>query len=349
MSHNEEVLQSLLERSISDLVLVEKKFQTLIEKNQDMLTLALPEGELLYASPAITKILGFSKEELLRTPAFELIHPEDLAGLVECTQDIIENPGKAFFRRQRLLHKNGTWIWCEGTITNMLHEPGINALVSNFRDITTQQEALEELERTERRFREFFENAPEGVTILDVATLKFTNCNSNAVRYLKYTAEEILNLGPVDLSPEFQPDGSRSDEKAQDFIMRAVKGEKPVFEWMVKDGEGKNVLFEVRLAQLSDSNGARVYTSFVDISERKKAEEKLIDQNRMLSQIASMQSHQVRAPIASIMGLINLFNFDDLENPLNSEILLKLKDASVNFDKIIREIIVSTSRIEKVE
>jgi light-regulated signal transduction histidine kinase (bacteriophytochrome) len=43
------------------------------------------------------------------------------------------------------LHKDGRWIWCEGTVTNLLHDPNIRALVSNFRNITERKKAEEEI------------------------------------------------------------------------------------------------------------------------------------------------------------------------------------------------------------
>src|SRR4029453_11095737 len=62
-------------------------------------------------------------------------------GYTEKRKRILQIPGKSFANQHRYRHKNGSWIWCEGTVTNMLHEPGINALVSNFRDISERKEA----------------------------------------------------------------------------------------------------------------------------------------------------------------------------------------------------------------
>jgi PAS domain S-box-containing protein len=206
--------------------------------------------------------------------------------------------------------------------------------------------AIAKLEQSEKRFREFFENAPEGIMILDIASLKFIKCNRNATFFLKYSADELKKMGPADLSPEFQPDGTGSMEKANNLIAGAMKGKRTVFEWLVKKGDGGTAMFEVRLMALSNAK-PRLYASFIDITERKSAENKLQSQNRMLTQIASLQSHQVRAPIASILGLINLFNFSDLSNPVNAEILLKVQAASLKFDRIIKEIVITTHQIEK--
>jgi len=79
--------------------------------------------------------------------------------------------------------------------------------------------------------------------------------------------------------------------------------------------------------------------------EKENAFEKLKQQNKKLAEIAFLQSHQVRAPVASMLGLFKLFNFENANDPLNSEVLKKLQNITVEFDKMIREIVEKTVEI----
>ncbi len=119
----------------------EQRFRALIENSRDMVTLSSESGEILYCSPSIVKVFGYSMEEMLHTYAFNFIHPTDLVQFVEKRKQILQTPGASFYQQQRLLHKKGNWIWCESTMSNRLHEPGIHALVANFRDISEKKEA----------------------------------------------------------------------------------------------------------------------------------------------------------------------------------------------------------------
>jgi PAS domain S-box-containing protein len=203
------------------------------------------------------------------------------------------------------------------------------------------------LKQMEQQFPGLFEVVVEGVLILDLKSQKFISHNENAVKMLKYSSEEILGMGPVDVSPEFQPDGARSDEKAMELIARTVGGERLVLEWLLRNGEQKMCFFEVRLALLcGQGDSALIYASFIDISERKKGEEILLRQNEQLEQIGFLQSHQVRSPIANILGLISLFNFKDLNDPINSELILKIHSVSKQFDELIKKISHETKKIE---
>ncbi|PKQ46445.1 PAS domain-containing protein [Confluentibacter flavum] len=124
----------------------EKLFRALIEKSTDMETLSTIDGKIFYASPSISKVLGYSLEEFLNTTPSDIIHPDNIPIVFENIQKILQSPGASFTIRHQLKHNNGNYIWCEGTITNMLHEPYVHAIVSNFRDISYKKSIEEQLE-----------------------------------------------------------------------------------------------------------------------------------------------------------------------------------------------------------
>ena len=80
--------------------------------------------------------------------------------------------------------------------------------------------------------------------------------------------------------------------------------------------------------------------------EKKLTEEKLKIQNEKLFEIAFLQSHQVRAPVANILGVINLFNMEDLHDPVNSEVIRELQVISGKLDNIIHLIVQKTNEIK---
>lgn len=80
--------------------------------------------------------------------------------------------------------------------------------------------------------------------------------------------------------------------------------------------------------------------------EKKISDEKLKVLREKLIEIAFLQSHQVRVPVVHILGLFNLFNFDDPTDPVNKEVFSNLRKTTLEFDAIIRKIIQKTSEIE---
>jgi PAS domain S-box-containing protein len=201
-------------------------------------------------------------------------------------------------------------------------------------------------EQKDEQFKEFLEIAPEGILVLDIEKRTFSMCNQNAQDLLKYSTEELLEKGPRDLSPEFQPCGKSSIELIENYIKKACQGERPVFEWITVDNTGRTFFAEVRLTSLMNTETPYIYASFVDITDRKEAQLKIEAQNTKLKEIAFLQSHQVRGPVANVLGIINLFDFKDLSNPLNPELLQKLRECMLVFDERIRQITLKTSEIQ---
>lgn len=113
-----------------------KRFQALIEKGVDMKTLSIQSGRIIYASPTIYKKLGMDVEGKI---IFDLIHPEDLALFQNNREMLLSTPSDTFSFEIRVKCHDGSYIWCEGTSTNLLHEPGVNAIVSNFIDISEKK------------------------------------------------------------------------------------------------------------------------------------------------------------------------------------------------------------------
>jgi DNA-binding NtrC family response regulator len=88
-----------------------------------------------------------------------------------------------------------------------------------------------------------------------------------------------------------------------------------------------------------------------DAEERKVkkiTDEELKSQYDKLLKVAFLQSHQVRVPVANILGLYSLFNFDDAGDPINGKVLHMLKLVAENLDKTIHEIVQNTSEIRQI-
>lgn len=136
----------------------ERRFRGLIEKSADMKTLTNFEGRYVYASPAVTANLGYTPEEISQLTIRELVHPEDHESFMKGYREIAQVPGASLQFRHRRRHKNGTYIWCEGSVTNLLHEPGVRAMVTNCVDISEKIQAEQEREFSQNNLHALINN-----------------------------------------------------------------------------------------------------------------------------------------------------------------------------------------------
>jgi two-component system cell cycle sensor histidine kinase/response regulator CckA len=132
--------------------------------------------------------------------------------------------------------------------------------------------ALQTLRESEEHYRALVHNAPEAIVVLDVDKEIFIDCNDKALRLFGLSREKLLARGPVELSPELQPDGRQSTTAAREWVERALAQEVAAFEWIHRNSEGKEIPCEVHLVHLASPTRRLVRASVLDITVRKRAE-----------------------------------------------------------------------------
>ncbi len=140
------LLGMLLERKLSQreaecLVGVrERRFRKMIEKSGDIILLVDPLGRINYASESVTRVLGYSVEEMLGRGPTEHVHPVDLPMAREVLSALQGRPGESRSIRFRVGHRDGHWLWLEMVVTNLLEDPAVGAFVVNARDLSERQQ-----------------------------------------------------------------------------------------------------------------------------------------------------------------------------------------------------------------
>ena len=310
----------------------EKFFRALTEQGSDMKTLSTPTGRTFYVSPTVKKILGYTEQEFIDMVP-ELMHPDDLPEFVEKRSAVVDKPGKSFFIEARLKHKNGTWRWCEGTITNMLHEPAIEGFVANFRDITAKKNTEQVIRQAEANYREIFDKASNAIYTLDIETGEIIQANKRAYEITGYTKKELLKNGGKDI---FTDGKDYLLDEAIAYFKKAAAGEPQTFEWVFKKKDGSVSWIEINLKKASIGGEARVLAFFEEINERKKSqlaiqnlneelEQKVINRtvqleiaNKELEAFSYSVSHDLRAPLRAINGYAKVV-WEDYQHVLDDE------------------------------
>ncbi len=132
----------------------ERRFRALIERSSDVELLHDPATDtVIYASPSLERVLGYKPEEVIGQSA-RLLHPEHVETERQFSAELLRESGKVATREVRVRHKDGSWRWMENTLSNMLNEPGVQAVVMNLRDITERKLAESEHGRLEQRLRQ---------------------------------------------------------------------------------------------------------------------------------------------------------------------------------------------------
>ncbi|MEI6054551.1 MAG: response regulator [Lentisphaerota bacterium] len=144
----------------------------------------------------------------------------------------------------------------------------------------------------ESSFEKIFHNCPDAIFL--ISGQKFVDCNEVAIKILRAKdREEVFNTHPSQLSPEFQPDGRTSFEKANDMISTAFKNGFHRFEWDHKRLDGEVFPVEVSLTLITFNGELTLHTLWKDLTEQKRTERKLEKHQFLLRTIYDSSSDAV--------------------------------------------------------
>ncbi len=301
-----------------------------IQNSSDLITLMNREGRITYASPSISRITGYSPEDVTQRDAFQFVHPEDqvLARMKLLSVLDRSNPGIPFSYRFR--HSKGHWIDLESLANNLLDDPAVNGILTITRDITDRKKAELALSESEGKFRALFAQSADANFLLENGI--FLDCNTATLRLFGANREDIVGRGPDELSPETQPDSQSSKLKMLRHVEQALCEGSNRFEWTHRRLDGSSFEAEVVLTVIRLEGRPVLHASVRDISDRKKAETEkqalqtqLIQAQKMdaIGQLAGGVAHDFNNILTAVLMQLNLLEED---NSLSQEVREGLKE-----------------------
>ncbi|MBO9699374.1 MAG: PAS domain S-box protein [Sporocytophaga sp.] len=313
------------DRNISALLSSEGKFRSLAENSPDIIYIInLEERKIKYFNR--DKILGFSSEDLIYSDAWEkIVHPDDVNKVARHWNKYLKSKGvDSASIEYRLRHKNGYYEWINNRHVIIERDPGgkpLNVLL-NITVITNRKRAEDALRENQARLTALIENTSDIVWSVNTQ-YHFTTMN-NAFqafvrKYFHYEArvgDKLSDIFPVQVRDYWKEQHTR-----------ALKGERFAVELQIP---GDFLSFEINFNPIySDKDGISGASVFArDITQRKKSENAIIQANFELDSFVYRASHDLRAPLRSVLGLISLVKFEENEDQRNY--YLKLAEKSID-------------------
>ncbi len=264
-------IRNISEKKIAELALKksESLFKALVENLEDIITIVDKEGNIQYVSPAFERLTGFTAKDAIGTSGASFVHPNQVDNSKLLLSELFKNPGVPIKRTNQLLTKKGHYVWVEGSVINLLHDPNIKAIVSNYKDISDRMASESALRKSEEHYRNLFQNLIQAYAYCEIV---YEGEKVVDFKYLAMNKAHEKLLGGRDVIGkrlgEIYAEGNEHQEIYFEAITRLLKEGKPqtIEPYIAKTDKWYSVTF---YSPVKD----RVVILVDDITEKKKYNE----------------------------------------------------------------------------
>jgi PAS domain S-box-containing protein len=320
----------------------EKQYRSIFESTKDAILIYDEDGFLVEVNPAGFAMHGFTHQEMIGMNGKDFIHQEDHRKFLDFIKQVKE--GKEYFASMRHLTKDGRLLFVEktGATFTFKGKPRFLAVVH---DVTERIKAEEALKESEDRFRSMADNIPNLAWMADEQGWIFWY-NRQWFDYTGTTLKEMEGWGWQKVHHPDYVDGvvesfTKSVQTGQSWEhLFPLRGKDGTFRWFISRA------FPIRN---EEGKITRWFGTNTDITEQKKSEASLEAKNKELLKINNdldnfiyTASHDLKAPVSNIEGLINTL-YDSLveNNHVDSDIdtFIKMINTSLQrFQNTIKDL-----------
>lgn len=316
----------------------EAKYKTLQEQASDGIYLSDEAGNIIDANSKACEMFGYSKEEFLNKNILELTSPE----LSKATVARVTDKTKQNLMIERTFIKKDGIPFTVEISARLLENGGHLAIL---RDITERKKIEQILRENERKFRALIENSSDMIVLLD-QTMCLQYISPSTLKILNYSEQEVLGKPTTNLIHK------EDYHKYEAFLENLL--ESPGTNFYLNDIRIRKSLNEYRYVEivgvnlLNDNVINGIIINFHDVTERKNTEIELLNTNFELDSFVYRASHDMKAPLRSVMGLINITKKESREDPNLLQYLQMMEVSIVKLDNFLKDLtsFVRNSRLE---
>lgn len=264
----------------------EEKFHAIFERTLDGGVLIDDTGMIIDCNPAFVQQSGMTLDQLKQIRIWEL-RPDNKAELTKKIFFEAMKTGAGVSADIRFKRPDGKVIYV-GVRGASISISGKCYMQCITHDITERWQVEEIARISAQKNRLLFENSRDALMTFAPPSWRFTSANEATLKLFGASGiAELIALTFWDVSPERQPDGRLSSEKAQEMTELAMRAGSHSFEWEHQRLDGQTFFADVLLARMDLANEPFVQATVRDITERKRTETELMEYQQLLRELAA--------------------------------------------------------------
>ncbi len=286
---------ALEKRAAQELQESEERFRAMFEHSAVGIGIMGLDRRVIDANPAICRIYGTTREEMIGSNAAEVTYPDDNPEAARLSNELITGQRDSYELERRYIRRNGEVFWAHVTMSSVKDQQGKPLyLVGMVIDIDEQKHAAERLHTSQARFQAIFDNVAVGVAVMTLGRRPIS-FNATTEKIIGYNAEEMRDIDPRLLAvPE---DRGMDVELFQELI--EGKRNSYVMERRYRHKSGRTFWARINYSLVRDLDGRPDYLIGIieDIDEQKRAAERLAVQEAdyllMLQHRVNERTHEL--------------------------------------------------------
>ncbi|WP_186434999.1 PAS domain S-box protein [Gillisia sp. Hel_I_86] len=316
----------------------------------------------------LSKIVGYTKEELLGLNVFDITHKDDIAKNVLLLKEFISGNKSYLHNEHRFIHKNGSFVHVIMSVSVVKNDDGSPLyFIGQITDITPRKIAAQKLQETLAKLEAILDSSTHVSIIGTDIEGTITTFNRGAENLLGYSKEEMIGKESpvkVHLKKEIIKRGKELSEELNEnienfeiFTALANRGRHDTREWTYVRKDGMHFPVQLTVTPVKDKDTIIGYLGVAaEITEIKRAEKEIksllavtSDQNERLKNFAHIVSHNLRSHSGNFDMLLMLF-LQDYPDANENEIMSMLKMASDNLKETIahlNEVVLINTNIDE--
>lgn len=318
------------------------------------------DGGWLKVNQSVCDLFGYSKEELMQLNFQQLTHPDDLAKDLEYVHQLLDRKIKTYSMEKRYFTKAKEIVWAHLSVSLVRNQKGDPLyFISQIENITDRKHTEEELRKSEQRLYLATTSAKLGIWDLDFegSSLQWNDEMYKIYGVDRKTFQPTFEAWKNSLHPE------DADRSAQEFVA-AVNGNKDFnieFRILRPDGTIRNIKATATFVRKADGTALRMTGANHDITEDKKAMQRLEELNHYLvearkiaenatilkSRFLDIAAHELRTPVTSFNLILQIAQRKlEAGQSVDPEVLTRLR---MQGDRIARLVVdlLDVSRLER--
>lgn len=299
-------------------------------------------GEIIF-NDRWAEIIGYTLDELMPISVktwIDRIHEEDFKKSDKILGRHFKGELDYYEFEMRIRHKDGSWVWIldRGKVVSWTEDGKPLMMFGTHQDITERKKADDALYKSEKKYRQLIESTNEGIVVAQGPYLKFVN--SVVMRMMGRTEAELTQVPFLDYVHKEDRMIVRKN------YLKRISEDNAISKFQFRIiAKNSNIRWIEMSGIVINWNGQPAALNFMtDITENFEYLKAIEEQNKKLNDIAWTQSHMVRAPLARMMGLINLLQHEGKTDDKTKDFLTNILDSAHELDNIIKSIVQNTQQ-----